>query len=88
MHSTLEMTGNDLANSLSEVVRTVNRPRFLHEILSIKRDRGDGDCAYFELNARYYANRLNATVEGTYYTASRTKSMRRFAKILEEFTHA
>ncbi|WP_079212968.1 hypothetical protein [Brucella pituitosa] len=88
MHSTLEMTGNDLANSLSEVVRTVNRPRFLHEILSIKRDRGDVDCDYFVLCARMFWARLNATVEGAYYTASRTKSMRRFAKMLEEFTHA
>lgn len=88
MHSSLQTIGNGIVTALTNVSKAANEPRFLHEVLAIKRARGDEDCAFFELNSRYFTNRLNSTVAGAYYTASQTKSMRRFAKILEEFTHA
>ncbi|KAB0573406.1 hypothetical protein [Brucella pituitosa] len=85
MHSTYQITGPALINTLVGIAHTVNKPRFLRDVLAIKKERGDEDCAYFELNARYYANRLNSTVEGAHYTASRAPSMKRFAGMLEEF---
>lgn len=85
MNPSLQITGNDLARALTGVRQIANKPRFLRDVLAIKKDRGDEDCAYFELNARYYANRLNSTVEGAHYTASRAPSMKRFAGMLEEF---
>ncbi len=85
MNPSLQITGNDLARALTGVRQIANKPRFLRDVLAIKKDRGDEDCAYFELNARYYANRLNSTVEGAHYTASRAPSMKRFAEMLEEF---
>lgn len=71
MSPSLQITGNDIARTLIGVRQTVNKPRFLRDVLAIKKDRGDEDCAYFELNAHYYANRLNSTLEGAHYTASR-----------------
>ena len=85
MHSTYQTTGNDLARAPSGLMQKSNKPRFLRDVLAIKKDRGDDDCTYFELNARYYTNRLNSTVEGAHYTASRAPSMKRFAGMLEEF---
>lgn len=85
MHSIQQITGPAFINTLVGIAQTVNKPRFLRDVLAIKKDRGDEDCAYFELNARYYANRLNSTVEGAHYTASRAPSMKRFAGMLEEF---
>jgi hypothetical protein len=85
MHSIQQITGPALIGALTSIAQTVNKPRFLRDVLAIKKDRGDEDCAYFELNARYYANRLNSTVEGAHYTASRAPSMKRFAGMLEEF---
>lgn len=85
MNPSLQITGTDLARAFAGIAQTVNKPRFLRDVLAIKKERGDEDCAYFELNARYYANRLNSTVEGAHYTASRAPRMKRFAGMLEEF---
>jgi len=85
MHSTYQINANLITGTLANMAKSVNKPRFLRDVLAIKKDRGDEDCAYFELNARYYANRLNSTVEGAHYTASRAPSMKRFAGMLEEF---
>ena len=50
MHYTYQITGPALIGALTGIAKTVNKPRFLRDVLAIKKDRGDEDCAYLALS--------------------------------------
>ncbi|WLF95703.1 hypothetical protein Q5698_08465 [Brucella intermedia] len=86
MNIAVQLTHTDFANALSRLTNSVNRPRYLSDVLEIKQARGDDDIAFFKLQCRMFQSRFGATIEGAHKTALKgDAALRIFAEMLEEF---
>ncbi|HCH72388.1 MAG TPA: hypothetical protein DFK19_10895 [Ochrobactrum sp.] len=86
MHPSYQTTISGIASTIAGISNSINRPRFLSDVLEIKQARGDDDIAFFKLQCRMFQSRFGATIEGAHKTALKgDAALRIFAEMLEEF---